>query len=257
MAKKKDEEGNNTALAVVEPANYPVLNADSDLAEAMRANLQSPINEADLVRVPTPAGGGTQWVVPTVSGEERTKALTGIIVYYGPRGVLWPSEDVGSSPPLLVTNNLITAQRVGDDYGDIDPEELEKYADGNGGYDWVRLPWNQWGTGKKGIGKRCKESRLLFLLREGEPFPILVRAQPGSLKTVRPFVEMRLPVPYWRAVVELTLEKRTSKAGPEYSQIVPRLVGTLTREQGELVKVRYTDEIARMIRGAMLEDRED
>lgn len=255
MAKKKNNGNGGNALAVVEPSKYPALCPDSDIAEAMAANMEGEtIQESDLRRVPTPAGGATRWVVPTVMGEQVEDELVGILVGYERRGVLWPTEEVSNSMPLLITRDLITAQRVGDDYGDIDPDELEKHRT-DGGYDWLSLPWNEWGSGKNGIGKRCKESRLLFLLREGEPFPLLVRAQPGSLKTVRPFIT-QLPIPHWRAVVSLTLQVAESRGGPKYAQIVPRLVGTLSKEDGEAVCKLYTQPIKKMTAGVMESDKE-
>lgn len=264
MAKgKKNGNGNGkgTDLAVIEPANYPALNPDSDLAEAMTANVRGQaMQESDLIRVPTPAGGSTKWIVPGDSGEEAVNEIIGLLVYFAPRGTLWPTQEVSDSRPLLVSADLLTATRVGDDYGDIDPDELEKYRSNPGNepavYDWSSLPWNEFGTGKDGSGKRCKESRLLFLLREGEPFPLLIRAQPGSLKTIRPFI-MRLTVPHWRAVIGLSLQEAKSKAGKKYAQIVPRLVGTLPKDFGEKVRETYTGPLQKMTAGQMESDSED
>ncbi len=245
-------------LTVCEPEKFPALIDGSDLREAILANTRGEgFSESDLVRVPTPAGGSTRWVVPTVMGEEVTEELAGILVYFAHRGVLWPSFEVSGGLPLLVSNDLVSARRVGDTYGDIDPDELEKYSNGDGTYDWRNLPWNRWGTGKNGTGKRCKESRLLMLLREGEAFPLLVRAQPGSLTTVRPFI-IRLPVPHYRAVVGLKLQVAESKgAGAKYSQIVPRLVSILDKDAGAKVKSLYTDLLAKLAESATLDGDED
>ncbi len=245
-----------TELAVFQPERFPALIDGSDLREAMEANLRGGgFTEADLVRVPTPAGGATRWVIPTVSGEEVCEEIVGLMVYFAPRGVLWPSmEATEGQLPLLMTTDLITAKRVGDNYGDIDPDELEKYANGDGTYDWQSLPWNQWGTGKDGKGKRCKESRMLMILRENEAFPLVVRAQPGSLKTVRPFI-MRLPVPHYRAVVGLKLQAVKSASGKTFAQIVPRLISTVDRETGKKIKRLYTDPLARLAQEVLVGDR--
>ena len=150
-----------------------------------------------------------------------------------------------------MTNNLIHAHRVGEFYGDIKPDELEKFRNSDGTYDWPKLPWNQWGSGRGGVGKRCKESRLLMVLREGDVFPLLIRAQPGSLKTVRPFI-LKLPVPHWRAVIGLSLQKVKNKGGQEYSQIVPRYVGPVPADVGIEIKRLYTDPLTRMVSGGAL-----
>jgi len=243
-------------LAIFQPERFPALIDGSDLREALVTNLKGgQMTEQDLVHVPTPAGGSTRWIIPTAVGEDVVEELTGILVCFGMRGVLWPSQETTEGQlPLLMTTDLISARRVGDNYGDIDPNELEQYANGDGTYDWMALPWNQWNSGKNGMGKRCKESRIMMILREGEAFPLLVRAQPGSLKTVRPFI-MRLSVPYYRAIVGLKLRQEKSKGGQAYSQIVPRLISTLDRENGDKIKKLYTDPLERMSEGVLDSDR--
>jgi hypothetical protein len=245
-------------LAIVNTERYLALADGSDLREAIVANagVEGGIAEQDLVRIPTPAGGATTWAWDSPEGAKETKELTGILVGYFPRGVLWPSLEPTDSRPLLVSYDLVTAHKVGDDFGDIDADELAKYQVAGGGYDWKRLPWNEWGSGKNGIGKRCKESRIMFLLMEGDAFPVLVQAQPGSLKTIPPFI-VKLPVPHWRAVVALTLQAETSKGGQKFAQIKPRLVGQLTREQGAVVKEMYTDSLAKMVRSLSFERDEE
>jgi hypothetical protein len=141
---------------------------------------------------------------------------------------------------VLVSYDLITAVRVNDDIGDLDADVLESCRIGDRIYDWRRLPYNQYGTSKSGRGKRCKESRLLAILREQEAWPLLVTAGPGSLKTVNPFVK-RLPVPHYRAIVTLTLDRVENAGGQPYSQIVPKYAGCISKEAGLVVRRIYTD----------------
>lgn len=244
-------------LVVFQPAKYPALIDGSDAHEALLANTRGAgFSENDLVRIPIPAAGATRWLVPAVTGEQMTEEIAGILVYFAFRGVLWPTQEpTQGSLPLLVSTDLITAHRVGDFYGDIDPEELDKYYLGKGLYDWRRLPWNQWNTGKAGIGKRCQESRLLLILREGESLPVLIRAQPGSLKAIAAFL-VRLPVPHWRAVIGLRLHEAQSKGGIKFSRIAPRLIAQLDRETGERVRAIYTEPLQRMAEGALASDAE-
>jgi hypothetical protein len=79
----------------------------------------------------------------------------------------------------------------------------------------------------------------MAILRADEAWPLLVSAGVGSLKTVTPFVK-RLSVPHFRAVVSLTLDKVENAGGQPYSQIVPKLIGTISKEEGEIVKRLYT-----------------
>lgn len=234
-------------LVPVSVEQYPSLIEGSDLREAIEANTQGRFEESDLIRVPTPTGGGTRWEVSTVRGLEYTDEIVGLLVFFARRGVLWPTvEPSGEGQmPLLLSHDLVAARRVGDFYGDIDPDELEQYNDGNGNYNWEALPWNQWGSGRNDVGKRCRESRMLMILREGEGFPLVVNAQPGSLKKIRPFIQA-LPVAHYRAVVGLSLKEEMNRSGNRYSQIVPRLVNVLDKEAGAQVKALYTDPLKKL-----------
>jgi hypothetical protein len=230
-------------------SKFLALRPDSDVREALMANLGpgESLLASDLPRVSTPAGGGKVWSWTDSGNNEQTaKSIDGILVYYGVRGTLWGSEEPqGKASPVLVSYDLMTAVRVNDDIGDLDAEALEACRIGDRQYDWTRLPYNQYGTSKSGRGKRCKESRLLAVLRADEAWPLLVTAGPGSLKTVTPFVK-RLPVPHFRAVVSLTLEKVENAGGQPYSQIVPRTLGTISKEEGEIVKRLYTEPLSRI-----------
>ncbi len=235
---------------------FPALTPDSDIAEAIEANTQGRgFDLSALVRVKTPAGGGKTWVyLDSGNNEVETKAIEGILVYYGQRGVLWGGEDIQKGkPPVLVSYDLRTAERVSDDLGDIDPVALEACRIGDRLYDWNKLPWNKDGSGRGGFGRRCKESRVMAILQEGEAFPVIVSAGPGSLKTVAPFVT-RLPVAHFRAKVALTLEKATSQGGIDYSQIVPRFIGQLSREAGSAIRRIYTEPLMAVERQIENED---
>lgn len=230
-------------LEEVDVSLFPALMPDSDIAEAIEANTQGRGFDLNaLVKVKTPAGGGKTWVyLDSGNNEVETKAIEGILVYYGQRGVLWSGEDIQKGkPPVLVSYDLRTAERVSEDIGDLDPAALEACRIGDRLYDWHKLPWNKDGSGRGGFGRRCKESRVMAILQEGEAFPVIVSAGPGSLKTVAPFVT-RLEVPHFRARVSLSLEKATSQGGIDYSQIIPRLTGKISKEAGAAIQRLYTN----------------
>ena len=228
--------------------NYLALEPGSDIREALMANLGpgDSMSSNDLPRVPTPAAGGKifSWM-DSGNNEQSAKSIDGLLVYYGVRGTLWGSEEPqGKASPVLVSYDLITAIRISDDVGDLDADLLESCRTGDRTYDWQRLPWNQYGTAKSGRGKRCKESRLLAILRTNEAWPLLVAAGPGSLKTVVPFVK-RLPVPHYRAEISLTLDRVENAGGQPFSQIIPKLTGTVSKEKGDAVRELYTIPLSR------------
>jgi hypothetical protein len=85
----------------------------------------------------------------------------------------------------------------------------------------------------------------MAILRADEAWPLLVTAGPGSLKTVTPFVK-RLSVPHYRAIVSLTLDRVENAGGQPYSQIVPKFVGSITKEEGDIVRRLYTEPLSRV-----------
>lgn len=251
-----------TSLAVLEQSKFLALRPNSELREAFEANYAAgeTMKFSDLIRVKNPSGGATKWTVEELTGEAMYDEIVGVPVYYKPAGTLWPSEDLQDGiKPLLRTNDLLTAEQVGDDYGDINPDVLEEARifidgepastpDGRGLYDWQKLAYNQWGTGKKGNGKRCKESRLLCILREEDQFPLFLQIQPGSLKDVTSFFR-KLPGAHYRFVIGLSLEKAKSKDGIAFSKVKCRLVSKLSDAEALTVKSTYTD----MLGGAVNE----
>ena len=240
----------STALSTnVQTIDYPALSPTSRQAQIIAANLDGePMNEQDLVKVPTPAGGGTNWTIDANGNSETTDEIVGLLVAIGKRGVLWPKDDPSEMRPVIVSNDLLVGYRVSDDLGEIAPAALEKFRVGDRRYDWVALsnsPEFGYGSGKNGSGKKVKEARILAILRLGETWPILVTVGPGSLRNFLPFSK-RLPAFHYECIVGLKLQKVKSSGGQPYSTIVPRLVGIVTPEQGEVARVTYTEPLKRM-----------
>lgn len=238
-------------LMTLETTQYLALRPGSDVMAALAENIDADegISEKNLIKVPTPAGGATQWTIDEVDGQKSYKEIVGILVYYGKGGVLWPSNDPKPGTlPYLRTDDCRTAYQVGEDSGDLDLDELAKFDRGDGTYDWKKMvdgpdaPFG-FGTGKNGTGKRAQEYRVLCILREGDAFPLLIRAKPGSLKNVGDFINKLTAagIPYFRAVISLGLEKAQNQGGQPFSRIVPKLVGRLDPEAGAKVKEIYSE----------------
>lgn len=247
-APQKDEQ---TGLSLVSKDRFlAVSQSDPDLLEAMKAleDIGEEIGVEDLIRVKTPTGGGTTWEIDGAT-TEHTEEIVGALIHVQKHGVLWPKEDPEEGvPPVLKTYDLATAQRVGE-IPDEMAEVLAKYQIGPDMYDWASLPYNKFGSGKDG-GKRCREQRLLFVLRPDDSYPLLVPINPGSLAKFRKFIKdvASKKIPYWRAVISLKLEKTKSRGGKPYSRVVPSLVGVLSKEDGDFIKEKYTEAIKEQIR---------
>jgi len=247
MSKKTE-----TELAVLEPG-FLALQGDSLFAEAMAANLSAgeTIQVSDLIRIKTPAGGGRTWQYVNSDGAEvESKAITGLLCLVAPLGQLWGSDEpTKGQRPVLTSHDLFTATRTNDSLGDIDADQLEAFRVGDRTYDWRALgaegsPFG-WGSGKGGVGRRVKESRTVAILQPGEAWPVLISVGGGSLSTFAPFIK-RLKVPHWMVNVSLTLQKVASKSGIDYSQVVPELIGTVSRDEGLVIKRLYTDPLTRI-----------
>lgn len=240
-----------TLTTTVKTVDFGAFSDGARQLAIMRQNLgDEAIREQDLVRVPTPLGGATQWAVEIDGNVSTCDELVGLCVGVGLRGELWPTPDPSEQRPTIISHDLRVGYRVGDDLGDLRPEVLERYRTGDRTYDWVGLANSQelgWGSARAGGAKRCKEKRLLALLRDGDVWPVIVSVGPGSLSTVIPFFK-RLPCFRYEAVVGLKLRREKGSAGSPYSQIVPRLVGQLSPEQGEAARVAYYEPIMRMFR---------
>lgn len=237
-------------LSVVDQHRFlAVSGVDEELQEAMDSIAGESFGPSNLLRVKMPSSGMTKWQVPDgVGGIELLDSIRGLLVYHQKHGVLWGSEDPKPGlMPVLRTYDLKVAEQVGP-IPDNMIDALEKCRIDERHFDWEKCPFNQWGTGKGGIGKRCREQRILFILRESDLYPIVVTIQPSSLTTWRNFF-LHLPTaarcPYYRCVIELSLKSSTSTGGQQYAEVVPRLVGKVSQDVGELVKKRFTDILER------------
>ena len=255
MAKKETMAKNG--LAVSAASRFVALRGGMN---AVRANLDATgesLSASDLIRVPTPTAGGTTWCIPGPAGDESAKSIAGVLCFYQKCGVLWPSLDTQpGAMPVLRTWDLEIAEQIGPIPADM-LDVLEPCRIDERHFDWAKCGYNQWGSGKNGFGKRCKEQRLLFVLRENALLPLLITVQPGSLKSVVKFVKslgLQSQIPYYCcAIIDLSLEKVVNRGGQPYSQIVPKLVGTLSEADGEMVKKQWTDPLAEIVRNVALD----
>ena len=155
----------NTEIAVNEGfaalANRDVLN------EAMADDCQG--LEFSFDRVKLPAGGGTAFEIPSAESDESemAKDITGVIVYNHPAYAYYRDKYTGGNNPP--------------DCGSFDGVT----GIGNPGGNCQNCPYNKFGSGE-GQSKLCKNKRMLYILREGELFPITLSLPTGSLKSAFP-----------------------------------------------------------------------
>ena len=212
--------------------SYAVMQRAEELREIMAANVGTGgVSPFDIDRVKVPSGGGTTWEVPSLAGPVETKELRGVIIAWrDPRGYWRESfEDTGGgTPPDCSSDDGVTG--LGDPGGDCAVCPLAQFNTARGG---------------AGRGQACKQTRLLFMVREGDLLPIVVVVPPSSLSPMKKFF-LRLAssaVPFFGVVTELTLERTKNKDGIAYAEVTPRMVDQLSPEERARMKA-YAESVA-------------
>jgi hypothetical protein len=200
--------------ATLHGENYPALRGGADILRTIRFNLGGDlVAPRDLNRIQVPSAGSRIWTATGTDGEETArKTLEGIIVHIARRRACWSSSEPNGDPPQCASRDC-------------------RHGVGTPGGECPRCPLNVFGTARKadggpGRGKACKETRLLFLLREGRLLPDVVTIPASSLKPLRQF-QLKLGLPYWSVVTSLTLEQAQNRDGIRYAIIRPRKSGSL------------------------------
>ena len=216
----------------------------------------------DLVTVKTPSAESQFFTISRAGNQEVRPKLTGLLVFQARQGLLWPTsnDDKGKvkASPILITRDMRTAVlnagvavERGED-GKITAiqnappemvETLSRLERADRTWDWESLPYTQFGSGKNGRGKFAKESYHLFLLEEGAVVPIRFRSGSSAIKSIQNFLR-QLPVVFYRAKIELTLQKKTSAGGEDYNDVLIRMVEAVSPEEGEVVKAKMRNILA-------------
>lgn len=113
--------------------------------------------ELQLDRIKIPAGGSTAFEIPSVDGDdsEMVKEITGVILYNHPANAYYTDKYTGgSNPPDCSSFDGI-------------------HGIGNPGGSCKNCPFNKFGSGE-GKSKACKNRRMLYILRDGELFPVIL-----------------------------------------------------------------------------------
>lgn len=248
----------SNALKLYEQSEIAALDPQSEAALAFRENNEgSSFDVSDLIRVKVPSAGGTIWTIEGPAGKESVDEIQGVIVFKAPHGLIWRSEDISpGEKPVVVSNDLVTG-KLNVPREEV-PTEMIETLDANevpghpGVYDWAKLPYTQWGTGKKGIGKYAKEQIMLFILRPNELLPLFIAVPPGSIKNMKKFF-LQASIQYYRMVISLKLKEEISKGKIKYSQIIPTHVGTISAEDGKKICEMYRDPLKKKHEAGLIE----
>ena len=166
-------------------------------------------------RVKIPSAASPVFEVPG-DGEdsEMVKELRGVIVHQHPMFSFYKDAYTGgSNPPDCGSYDGVTG--IGDPGGDC-----------------AGCPLNQFGSGQ-GQSKACRNKRMLYILQEGELFPVMFGLPTGSLKTFTEYLKRNLSKgrKLSQIVTKITLKKATNAGGINYSQCAFTCERTLSPEE--------------------------
>ena len=203
--------------------NLPENNA---FAQLMDFNLSTAIAEEldglnmTFDRIKIPSAGSTVFELPGEDADEpdAAKEFSGVVLWHHPLFAYYKIAYVGGNNPP--------------DCGSFDGT----IGVGNPGGDCSKCPYNQLGSGANG-SKLCKNRRRIYILREGEIFPLLLSLPTGSLKEFTRYIKRLLGKGYKSnmIVTRFSLKKTVNSGGITYSQAQFIIDRSLTTEEQAVI----------------------
>jgi len=174
--------------------------ADTDFGSLLADELGGLDVGFDKIKIPS--AGSTVFEVPGENGDpDAVKEFSAVILYHHPLFCYYKSKYTGGNNPP--------------DCGSFDGVNGEGDPGGKCG----NCPLNQFGSGENG-SKACKNRRRIYVLREGEIFPLLLSLPTGSLKEFTKYLKRLLSKGKKSNayVTRFSLKKATNAGGVTYSQ---------------------------------------
>lgn len=189
-------------------------------------------------RIKMPSGETTLYQLPSENPEEPefAKEFSAVILHHHPIRAYFKTKFTGAANPP--------------DCGSLDAV----MGFGNPGGDCRNCIYNEYNSGENG-SKACKERHRLYLLREGEMFPVMLSLPTGSLKELSRYL-MRLLTRGSKSnevVTKFSLVKATNKGGITYAKACFQVERKLTAEELPLV-VGMSEQIKLLSRSIGFED---
>ena len=206
-------------VAVMENFNLVTL-ADAGLADAIAEEMDG-LGTIPFDRVKIPSGGGLAFEIPGEDEDnpESATEIVGVILHHHAVNAYWKEKFAGGN------EQPDCSSYDGKTGVDRETGECKKCDD---------CPYNQFGSGEGGSGKARKNVRRVYILREGNPVPLILSLPPTSLKYMRDYIGKRILLKGMRsydAITKITLKKEKSASGIAYSRAVFAFVGKLNDKQ--------------------------
>lgn len=180
-----------------------------------------------LDRIKFAAGGTTILELPGDEEPEMAKSLSCVILYNHPAFAYYTDKyQGGNNPPDCGSFDGVTGI-------------------GTPGGSCKNCPFNEYGSGE-GQAKACKNRRMLYLLREGEVFPMMLNLPTGSLKEFTNYMKRLLTKGRRinQVVTKISIKKATSKSGIDFSQAQFAVERMLTGEERQVI-----EQMTEMVKG--------
>lgn len=224
MAKKEE--------LAVKAETFDLVTLSGDLAEAVQEEMDG-LGSIPFDRVKIPSGGGLAFEVPgeTEDDTESITELAGVILDHNPVNAYWAEKFAGGneSPDC---SSYDGRQGLVRETGELRNCE--------------NCPYNQFGS--DGAGKACKNMHRVYLLREGNPVPLILTLPPTSLKYLRNYIAKSILLKgfrCWQVITKITLKKEKSKDGITYSRAAFALADKL--QPGQIERTEAMKEMVRSI----------
>ena len=181
----------------------------------------------EFERIKIPAGGGTMFEFPSSNPDESdmVKDFSAVILYHHPMYVFYSSKFNGSNnPPDCLSIDGITGVGIP-------------------GGKCINCPKNKFGSGENG-SKACKNKHQMYLLREGEIFPVILSLPTSSNKEFSRYIKRLLSrgKKSDSVVTKFSLKKAVNKTGISYSQVQFSVARELDTKEIELIK-NYSEQV--------------
>ena len=207
-----------TALATAQKTGYLQL-ADTDFGGLMAEELDG--LDISFERIKIPSAGSTVFEMPGEDSDESDalKEFSAVILHHHPVHAYYKDKYTGgNSPPDCGSFDGIVG--VGDPGGDC-----------------KSCRNNQFGTGENG-SKACKNRRRIFLLREGDIFPLILSLPTGSLRELTRYLKRLLSKGKKSnsVVTKFSLKKVNNNSGIAFSQAQFTMERALTPDEYALIE---------------------
>ena len=175
----------------------------------------------EFERIKIPAGGGVMFESPSGNPDEPDiiKEFSAVILYHHPMYVFYSSRFNGSNnPPDCLSVDGIAGVGIP-------------------GGKCINCPKNKFGSGENG-SKACKNKHQMYLLREGEIFPVILSLPTSSNKEFSRYIKRLLSrgKKSDSVVTKFSLKKAVNKTGISYPQVQFSVARELENTEIELIK---------------------